>query len=261
MTVVAKELTASREDIDGVMRATLDYAEGWYQGDAERHARAYHPECLKQRYEIEEDSGVTHLDVITPRYMVDRILAGNTTVVDCEVEVTIDDIYEDVASVRVYSCEWVDLLHVAKARGEWKLIHVTCQRRLEGEPQTAIRTSEDADALMGIAMDYAEGWYQGDVERFGRSMHSEFLEHSFLVEEDSGVTAMYVESRQFAMDLCATGQYVVPDCPIEVMIDDIYGDVATVRVNSCRWVLFFHATRARGSWKFLHLVYHEQVTG
>lgn len=31
----------------------------------------------------------------------------------------------DIASVRVYSCHWVDFLHIVRARGEWKLFHVT----------------------------------------------------------------------------------------------------------------------------------------
>jgi hypothetical protein len=50
---------------------------------------------------------------------------------DCDTEVIIDAISEDIASVRVYSCRWVDFLHVVKARGEWKLFHVTWHGRSE----------------------------------------------------------------------------------------------------------------------------------
>lgn len=51
------------------------------------------------------------------------------TVPDCEAEIIIDAISEGIASVRVYSCRWVDFLHIVKARGEWGLFHVTWHDR------------------------------------------------------------------------------------------------------------------------------------
>ena len=44
-------------------------------------------------------------------------------------EVIIDAVFEDIASVRVYSPRWVDFLHIVKARGAWKLFHVTWHSR------------------------------------------------------------------------------------------------------------------------------------
>lgn len=118
------ELTAKQEDIEGVRRAALDYIEGYLDGDAERHARAYHPECIKRRYAHDAESGVDELVVLSPRIMSDY--AALVDIEDAgEVDVVIDAISEGIASVRVYSHRWVDFLHVAKARGEWKLFHVT----------------------------------------------------------------------------------------------------------------------------------------
>ncbi|HEX6335605.1 MAG TPA: hypothetical protein VFZ85_01505 [Jiangellaceae bacterium] len=47
----------------------------------------------------------------------------------CESEIFVDAVSDGMASVRVYSCQWVDFLHVVKARGEWKLFHVTWHGR------------------------------------------------------------------------------------------------------------------------------------
>ncbi len=127
MTLVPTELTATKEDIDGVMTAALDYIEGYVEGNADRHARAYHPECIKRRYTIDDDSGVAELVVMSPQTMVDYAALSDLT--DCETEIVIDDISEDIASVRIYSCNWVDFLHIVKARGEWKLFHVTWHGR------------------------------------------------------------------------------------------------------------------------------------
>jgi len=129
MALAPTEIEAAQDDIEGVMTAALDYIEGYIDGDAERHARAYHPECIKRRYTTDEDSGIDELVVLSPRMMADY--AALSQMSDCDTEVIIDAISEDIASVRVYSCRWVDFLHVVKARGEWKLFHVTWHGRPE----------------------------------------------------------------------------------------------------------------------------------
>lgn len=130
MGLAPTDLAASPEDIDAVTRVALDYIDGYTLGDTERHGRAYHPECVKRRYAIDEASGVTELVQIPPRTMVDYA-AASEPIADCEREVVIDAISEDIASVRIYSCRWVDFAHVVKARGEWKLFHVTWHGRSE----------------------------------------------------------------------------------------------------------------------------------
>lgn len=130
MALAPVELVATKEDIDAVMGAALDYIEGYIEGDPERHARAYHPECVKRRYVTDEDTGIDELVVLSPRVMSDHARLSQMS--DCETEVVIDAISGGMASVRVYSCRWVDFLHIVKARGEWKLFHVTWHGRSDG---------------------------------------------------------------------------------------------------------------------------------
>ncbi|MGI9621560.1 MAG: nuclear transport factor 2 family protein [Acidimicrobiales bacterium] len=121
-------LSAPQEDIEAVTRAALDYIDGYTQADPVRHAKAYHPECVKRRYTVDDETGVQELKVFSPQMMVDYA-SSQPAMDECEAEIIIDAISEDIASVRVYSCLWVDFLHVVKARGEWKLFHVTWHRR------------------------------------------------------------------------------------------------------------------------------------
>lgn len=129
MTLAPPRLEASKEDVEGVRSAVLAYIEGWVQGDPERHATAYHPECVKRRMVREEDSGVYSLVTISPQSMVDYASTGSSVVEDCTFEIVIDAISEDIASARCYSCQWVDFLHLVKARGEWRLFHVVWHRQ------------------------------------------------------------------------------------------------------------------------------------
>jgi len=39
-------------------------------------------------------------------------------------DVTILDVYENAASVKIVASDWVDYLHVAKANGRWVIVNV-----------------------------------------------------------------------------------------------------------------------------------------
>lgn len=115
-----------------VEATALNYIEGYVTGDHERHARCYHPEATKRRYVIDEESGIDELIVLSPQMMVDYAATGLSKDPTSQYEVIIDSIDDDVASVRVYSTKWVDLLHIVKARGEWRILHATWTSRGAG---------------------------------------------------------------------------------------------------------------------------------
>jgi hypothetical protein len=129
MGLARTQVTASQADIDAVTAVAREYIESYVAGDAERHARVYHPECAKRRFITDPDSGVTEMIALSPRIMADYAAASGATGDDCPTEVVVDDISEDMASVRIYSCRWVDFAHIVKARGQWGLFHITWHGR------------------------------------------------------------------------------------------------------------------------------------
>jgi hypothetical protein len=44
-----KTLDAPQADIEAPREVAREYIDSYARGDAERHARVYHPECLKRR--------------------------------------------------------------------------------------------------------------------------------------------------------------------------------------------------------------------
>ena len=122
-------LEVAPADIEAITRVAHEYIESYAAGDPQRHAGVYHPECLKRRYVTDDASGVTELVTLSPRIMADYAAASGPMGGDCETEVIIDDVSEDMASVRIYSCRWVDFAHIVRARGEWRLFHITWHGR------------------------------------------------------------------------------------------------------------------------------------
>lgn len=122
----------SDQDIESIRQAALDYLEGYVSGDAQRHLEAYHSEAIKRRYKLED--GVFGIINLSPQTMSDSAGVQAPRPLG-DFEIVIDGVYNDIATVRVYSQWWVDFLHVVKARGSWKLFHVTWHRRDDSESQ------------------------------------------------------------------------------------------------------------------------------
>ena len=124
-----EDTTPTEEDREGITQAALDYVEAWYTGDAERHARAYHDECIKRIYAPNGS-----IELVSPAAMYDYCAAGDTVLDGAEWTIEIDDIVGSVASVRIPSTLYVDYVHVAKARGKWGLFHVTYCHQSDDRP-------------------------------------------------------------------------------------------------------------------------------
>jgi hypothetical protein len=126
MTSVEHHVGVTEEDLEAINKVALDYLDGYVSGDAERHLSSYHSEAIKRRYMVDAD-GVVGVITLSPQTMSEDAAMQTPKQVDSDV--IIDAAYRDIASVRVYSPDWVDFLHVVKARGAWKLFHVTWHRR------------------------------------------------------------------------------------------------------------------------------------
>lgn len=116
----------SAADSAAIRRAALDYIEGWYTADAERMARAVHPDLAKRAVDTDKEgenwlyhSGADGLIRATRRGMGTDVPPEQR-----RVEVVVLDVYGDMATVRVISTKLVDYMHLAKFNGEWKIVNV-----------------------------------------------------------------------------------------------------------------------------------------
>src|SRR3954470_2298149 len=116
----------SAADSSGIRQAALDYIEGYYEGDGSRMERALHPELAK-RIVRTNDQGRSQLSQMSAMSLVLGTRAGggkDTPAADRRKDVTIFDIYQNAASVKIYASGWVDYLHLAKWNGRWVIVNV-----------------------------------------------------------------------------------------------------------------------------------------
>jgi len=113
-------------DSAGIRQAALDYIEGYYEGNAERMARAVHPELAKRIVNVDE-RGRYRLGQMSAMTLVEGTRAGggkDTPQAERRKDVKILDIYQNVASAKIDASYWVDYLHLAKWNGRWVIVNV-----------------------------------------------------------------------------------------------------------------------------------------
>jgi hypothetical protein len=111
-----------------ITETVLDYFEGWYDGDVARIDRALHPELVKRR--PGEDHGAT-LGITTKERMLELTAqgAGREDGADRRLDVEVEDLHEDIASVTVRSAVYHEYLQLVRTSGGWKIANALWRTR------------------------------------------------------------------------------------------------------------------------------------
>ena len=121
------QTNVSAADAAAIKQTALDYIEGWYEGNAERMERALHPELAKRIVRTNPQNNQSRLDQMSAMSLVlgTRRGGGKSTPKEKQQkDVTILDVYENAASVKIIASDWVDYLHMAKFNGRWVIVNV-----------------------------------------------------------------------------------------------------------------------------------------
>jgi hypothetical protein len=114
------------EEADAIEITARNYIEGAFSGDAARMERALHPELNKVIPVKVPQTGKTMLNKMGANFLIEgtRAKMGLLPEDKRNITVTVLDIMEDIAMVKVISAMYYDYLQVAKIDGEWKIINV-----------------------------------------------------------------------------------------------------------------------------------------
>jgi len=114
-------------DSAAIRAAAHDYIDGWYAGDGARMERALHPELAKRRVATDPQSSRSRLIQMSALTLINGTRGGGGTDIPAaqrRSEVTILDVFQGAASVRVRAASWVDYMHLAKWNGRWVIVNV-----------------------------------------------------------------------------------------------------------------------------------------
>jgi len=126
LAFMVKTQAQTPADASAIKQTALDYIEGWYEGNAERMEKSLHPELAK-RIVRNSPEGRSRLDQMGAMTLVQGTRRGGgkeTPKEKQQKDVTILDVFENAASVKVVAADWIDYLHVAKFNGRWVIVNV-----------------------------------------------------------------------------------------------------------------------------------------
>lgn len=122
---IAAPSPTSAADREAIAATIADYYLGWYDGDADRMARALHPRLAKRGW-LREASGTPAVDGDDFSAMVEYTRRGQGRTTDPDrrrYEVRAVEVYDDIASACVYAVPYVDYLHLVRTDDGWRIMN------------------------------------------------------------------------------------------------------------------------------------------
>ena len=122
-------------------------------------------------------------------------------------------------------------------------------------PATA-QTAADSAAIQSTALDYVEGWYEGDGDRMERALHPELSKR--IVRASAGQSELVNMTAVQLIDATRSGggTNTPADARVnEIAILDIFGDVASVRADMSGWIDYMHMARWNGEWRIVNVLW------
>lgn len=124
---VAAAQAQSPADSAAIRATALDYVEGWYEGNAERMARALHPELVKRIVVTDTTTGKTIVEGMGASVLVNSTRHGygkQTPQERQQKDVRVLDIFGNAASAKAVMADWIDYMQLAKVDGRWVIVNV-----------------------------------------------------------------------------------------------------------------------------------------
>jgi hypothetical protein len=118
-------------DEDAIRAGVSDYIEGWFDGDAGRMERALHPELVKRCRGIEGDDPDA-LETLSAAEMIDATADGEgrrEDAADRRIEIKIEYLSGDIASVTCLCHLFVDLLQLIRMPEGWRIVNAVWRLR------------------------------------------------------------------------------------------------------------------------------------
>jgi hypothetical protein len=234
-------------DSDGVAirQAASDYADGYYEGSAERVARAVHPALLKRGL-LPPGAADRFLTLMSAEMLIEAAASGNERLpaANRHLDFALLDLRPDIASARIFTARFDDYLLLAKQGGRWRIASVLWQ--VPAPPGSA----EDRRAATRATEEFFAGLYLADAARIRAVVHPELVRRTLrpgargaLFLDDMNVDRLLGETLRVP---------AVEGGTVQVL--DLRDRIASVLVTQEGAVSYVHLARQGGQWRLVNVL-------
>jgi hypothetical protein len=141
------------------------------------------------------------------------------------------------------------------------LVAVTAILAIWGAPpeaSAAAPAAADSAAIRAAALDYVEGWYEGDAARMERALHPELAKRIVRTDPQTGRSRLeQMGAMRLVQSTRAGGGTRTPKEQRirQVTILDIFENAASVKAEMAGWIDYMHLGKADGRWVIVNVLW------
>ena len=122
------------------------------------------------------------------------------------------------------------------------------------------QAQDEKAAIRQAALDYIEGWYEGDAARMDRALHKELVKRAVFAGGGTERFANLTKAQMVEATQKGGGKARPADTRnIKVEILDVYRDIATIRTECADYVDYLHLAKSEGQWKIVNVLWLNYV--
>jgi len=119
------------------------------------------------------------------------------------------------------------------------------------------QTAADSNAVRQAALDYIEGYYEGDGARMERALHPELAKRIVRTNDQGRSQLQQMSAMSLVLGTRAGGGKDTPvaDRRKDVTIFDIYQNAASAKIYASGWVDYLHLAKWNGRWVIVNVLW------
>ena len=123
------------------------------------------------------------------------------------------------------------------------------------------QSAADSSAIRATALDYVEGWYEGNPERMGRALHPELVKR--IVVSDTATKRSVLQNMGVSALVNGTRHGWGKETPKDrqqkdVTILDVFGNTASVKAVMADWIDYIQMAKVDGRWLIVNVLWERK---
>ena len=120
------------------------------------------------------------------------------------------------------------------------------------------KSSDDETAIKATALNYIEGWYEGDAARMESALHPELAKRIILTDPKTGHSQFsHMGAMQLVQNTRRGGGNKTPKEQQlkEITILDRFNNAAVVKIVASTWIDYLEVAKFNGQWKIINVLW------
>ena len=121
----------------------------------------------------------------------------------------------------------------------------------------AAQSAADSAGIRAAALDYIQGYYEGDGARMERALHPELAKRIVRTNEQGRSQLQQMSAMSLVQGTRAGGGKDIPvaERRSDVTVFDIYQNAASAKIYASGWVDYLHLAKWNGRWVIVNVLW------